>query len=42
MVMSITVGVSPLLGWAKDKLGLLLKVIKRSDDARGFQALPRR
>jgi transposase len=33
---------STLTGWAKDKLGLLLQVVKRSDDAKGFQVLPRR
>ncbi len=31
-----------LLTWAKDKLGLLLQIVKRSDDVKGFQVLPRR
>ena len=31
-----------LLGWAKDKLGLLVEIVKRSDDVKGFQVLPRR
>lgn len=31
-----------LIGWAKEKLGLLLQIIKRSDDVKGFQVLPRR
>ena len=33
---------STLLGWAKDKLGLLVEIVKRSDDVKGFQVLPRR
>jgi transposase len=33
---------STLVGWAKDTLGLLLQIVKRSDDAKGFQVLPRR
>jgi len=31
-----------LLAWAKEKLGLLLQIVKRSDDVKGFQVLPRR
>jgi transposase len=31
-----------LLTWAKSKLGLLLEIVKRSDDATGFQVRPRR
>lgn len=31
-----------LLSWAKDTLGLVLQIVKRSDDAKGFQVLPRR
>jgi transposase len=31
-----------LLAWAKEKLGLLLEIVKRSDDTQGFQVLPRR
>lgn len=33
---------SSLLNWAKDKLGLLVEIVKRSDDVKGFQVLPRR
>lgn len=33
---------SGLLGWAKDKLGLLVEIVKRSDLVKGFQVLPRR
>lgn len=33
---------SSLLGWAKEKLGLLVEIVKRSDDVKGFQVLPRR
>ena len=33
---------SGILGWAKEKLGLLLEIVKRSDDVKGFQVLPRR
>jgi hypothetical protein len=33
---------SNLLGWAKDKLGLLVETVKRTDDIKGFRALPRR
>jgi transposase len=33
---------STILAWAKDKLGLLLEIVKRSDDAKGFKVLPRR
>jgi transposase len=31
-----------LLAWAREKLGLLLEIVKRSDDVKGFQVLPRR
>jgi transposase len=31
-----------LIGWAQEKLGLLLQIVKRSDDVKGFQVLPRR
>ena len=31
-----------LLTWAKDKLHLLIEIVKRSDDVKGFQVLPRR
>jgi transposase len=31
-----------MIGWTKQKLGLLLRIVKRSDDVKGFQALPRR
>jgi transposase len=31
-----------LVSWAKTKLGLLLEIVKRSDDVKGFQVLPRR
>lgn len=31
-----------MIGWAKDKLGLLLQIVKRSDDVKGFRVLPRR
>ena len=33
---------SSLLSWAKEKLGLLIEIVKRSDDVKGFQVLPRR
>lgn len=33
---------SSLLSWAKEKLGLLVEIVKRSDDVKGFQVLPRR
>jgi transposase len=33
---------STLLSWAKTTLGLLLEIVKRSDDVKGFQVLPRR
>lgn len=33
---------SSLLSWATDKLGLLVEIVKRSDDVKGFQVLPRR
>lgn len=31
-----------MIGWAKQKLGLVLQIVKRSDDVKGFQVLPRR
>lgn len=31
-----------LLTWAKEKLHLLVEIVKRSDDVKGFQVLPRR
>ncbi|RFU18767.1 IS5 family transposase [Geodermatophilus marinus] len=31
-----------LLTWAADKLRLVIAIVRRSDDARGFQVLPRR
>jgi transposase len=31
-----------LIGWAREKLGLLLQIVKRSDELKGFQILPRR
>ena len=33
---------SSILAWAKEKLGLLVEIVKRSDDVKGFQVLPRR
>lgn len=33
---------SGILGWAKEKLGLLVEIVKRSDNVKGFQVLPRR
>ncbi|QOC89782.1 IS5 family transposase [Micromonospora craniellae] len=33
---------SSLLSWAKDKLGILLEIVKRTDDVKGFKVLPRR
>jgi transposase len=33
---------SKLLTWANDQLGILLEIVKRTDDVRGFQVLPRR
>ena len=33
---------SGILAWAKEKLGLLVEIVKRSDDVKGFQVLPRR
>jgi transposase len=33
---------SGLLAWAKEQLGLLVEIVKRSDDVKGFQVLPRR
>ena len=34
--------VNGLLAWAREKLGLVLEIVKRSDDVKGFQVLPRR
>jgi transposase len=31
-----------LVSWAKDKLGILLEIVKRTDDVKGFKVLPRR
>lgn len=31
-----------LVDWARQKLGLLLEIVKRNDDVKGFQVLPRR
>jgi len=31
-----------LVGWAKDTLGLLLQIVRRRDDVKGFTVLPRR
>jgi transposase len=31
-----------LLGWANDKLGLLLQIVRRPDQVKGFTVLPRR
>lgn len=31
-----------LLGWARDKLNIVLEIVKRSDDVKGFKVLPRR
>jgi transposase len=31
-----------LIGWAEDQIGVRLEVVKRSDDIKGFQVLPRR
>ena len=33
---------SGILAWAKQTLGLLVQIVKRTDDVRGFQVLPRR
>jgi transposase len=33
---------STLLSWANDKLGILLEIVRRTDDAKGFKVLPRR
>jgi transposase len=33
---------STLLSWAKDTLGILLEIVKRTDDVKGFKVLPRR
>jgi transposase len=31
-----------LIGWAEQQIGVKLQVIKRNDDVKGFQVLPRR
>jgi transposase len=31
-----------LLDWARDKLRILIQIVRRSDDVKGFQVLPRR
>jgi transposase len=31
-----------LLGWARRALGIVVEIVKRNDDAKGFQLLPRR
>lgn len=31
-----------LIGWARDQLGLLLQIVRRRDDVKGFVVLPRR
>lgn len=33
---------STLVSWAKDRLGILLEIVKRTDDVKGFKVLPRR
>ncbi len=33
---------SSLLAWARDKLRVAVEIVKRSDDVKGFQVLPRR
>lgn len=30
-----------LIGWAREKLGLLPRIVKRNDEVKGFQILPR-
>ncbi len=31
-----------LIGWVKEHCGLVLEIVKRSDNVKGFQVLPRR
>ncbi|WP_279581695.1 IS5 family transposase [Fodinicola feengrottensis] len=31
-----------MVAWAQERLGLLLQIVKRNDDVKGFQVLPRR
>ncbi len=31
-----------LLGWARQTLGLMVEIVRRSDDVKGFKVLPRR
>jgi transposase len=33
---------STLLGWARQKLNLVIEIVKRTDDIKGFKVLPRR
>jgi hypothetical protein len=33
---------STLLSWARDELGIVVEIVKRTDDVRGFKVLPRR
>ena len=33
---------SSILAWAKEKLGLMVETVKRSDDVKGFPVLSRR
>jgi transposase len=33
---------STLVSWAKSQLGILLEIVKRTDDVKGFKVLPRR
>ena len=33
---------STLLSWANNQLGILLEIVKRTDDVKGFKVLPRR
>jgi transposase len=33
---------STILGWAKDKLNIVVEIVKRTDDIKGFKILPRR
>jgi transposase len=32
----------PAVAWARDKLQLIVQIVKRTDDVTGFQVLPRR
>jgi len=33
---------SSLLSWARDALGIVVEIVKRTDDVKGFRVLPRR